>query len=100
MRGRQRAGVVVDQVELVGVGEAGERVVQIGHRQPDAHAGRIVVAGHQPRLGLRVARGEQRHLVPVVDQPVGQDRHHPLDAAVPGGRHGKPGRGDDRDAHQ
>ena len=95
----QRPRVIVDDVEIAGARIAGERMVQVGHRQPDPHAGRLVVAGHQPRLGLRIAGREQRHVVPLLDQAVGQDRHHPLDAAVTRGRHREPGRGDDADLH-
>jgi hypothetical protein len=43
--------------------------------------------------------GEQGDLVAAVGQPVGQQRHHPLDAAVAAGRNAIPGRSDDGDAH-
>ena len=68
-RRRQRARVVVDDVVLLGLRVAGEGVVEVGHGQPDPHAGRLVVAGDQVRPRLRVAGCEQGDVVAAVDRP-------------------------------
>jgi hypothetical protein len=50
-------------------------------------------------LGLGPGWGEEGDLMAALGQPVGQQRDHPLDAAITIRRNGIPGRGDDGDAH-
>jgi hypothetical protein len=52
-------------------------------------------------LGLRhrITAREERHLVPRFDEPIGEERHDPLDPAVALRRHGQPRGADLGDAH-
>ena len=97
--GRGRAGVVVDHVEVVRALEARERVADLGLRAADLLARRDCVDERQLGLRVRVAGREQRHVVPRVDETVGEQRDDPLDPAVAGRRNGEPHRREDRDLH-
>ena len=50
-------------------------------------------------LRLRVTRSEEGHVVPTLDEAIGQQGHDPLDASVPFGRHRQPGGSHLRDPH-
>jgi hypothetical protein len=77
------AGMVVDEVELVGPLEAGRH---IQHRQDALVAlgasQEAVAASDQPARGHRVTAREERYVVPPADQPLGQQAHHELGSAV------------------
>src|SRR5215216_2793132 len=95
-----RAGVVVEDVELVAVLVDRDDVAGLVPGVADGVAGRLLVERrHQPGLGPRPWGGEQGDVVAAVGQPVGQQRHHPLDAAVAAGRDAVPGGSDEGDAH-
>ena len=87
-----RARVVADHVELARALEARERVAHLHLRAADLGARRDLVDPRELRLRARVAGREQRHVVAGVDEPVGEQRHDPLDAAVAGRRHREPHR--------
>ena len=53
---------------------------------------------HQGGASARSARREERHVVALVDESVGEQRDDPLDAAVAHRRHREPAGSDDRDA--
>ena len=82
--------VVVEDVELVGLPERMDRVLHLPVRVPDPLARRRVEDGLEPSAGLRVARCEERHVVPRVDEPVGEQCDHPLGPAVRLRRHREP----------
>ena len=90
--------MVVDHVELVGARIGGQAVLELGERLADPLARRGREDRRQRRLRVRVARSEQRHLVPGVDEPVGEQPDDPLDPPVAGRRHRKPDRADHGDA--
>ena len=90
-----RPGVVMQQVELaravVGRHGVGGLVPGIADQLLGRH---LAQRRDQLRLGLGAGRGEQGDLMPALGQPVGQQRHHPLDAAITAGRNRIPGRRD------
>ena len=90
--------MVVDHVELVRARVGGQAVLELGKRLADPRARRGREHRRQRRLRVRVARGEERHLVPGVDEPVGEQPDDPLDPAVAGRRHREPDRADHGDA--
>jgi hypothetical protein len=92
-----RAGVVVDDVELVHAGVAGERVIELPERAPDPLARRLLVDVRELRLRARVAGREERYVVAGVDEPVRQEGDDQLDPAVARGGHREPDRAEDRD---
>ena len=95
-----RPGVVVKDVELVAVLVDRDDVAGLVPRVADGVAGRFLLERRdQPGPGVRPGGGEQGDLVAAVGQPVGEQRHHPLDAAVAAGRDRVPGRSDQGDAH-
>ena len=94
----ERSRVVVDHVELVGPLVAREHVAQLRQRAADLIARRVLEDRLELRLRTRVARREQRHLVAVVREAVGEQPDDPLDPAVAGGRHREPGRSQDSDS--
>src|SRR6059058_1908903 len=91
--------MVVDDVEVAGPLVAVEDVAQLPEGAADPLTRGDRVHGRELRDGVRIARSEQRDVVPAVDQPVREQRDDPLDAAVAGGRHGEPTRGDDGNFH-
>src|SRR4029450_12249192 len=54
---------------------------------------------NQPSLGPGPWWGEQGDLVAAIGQPIGQQRDHPLDPAIPARRDGVPGRSDHGNTH-
>src|SRR5437763_16350037 len=91
--------MVVDPVEVAGAVEARERVPELRRRLADLLARRILEHVVELRLRARVAGGEDRHVVPGVDEPVREQRDHPLDPAVAAGRNREPDRAQDGDSH-
>ena len=95
------AVVVVDDVELARLLVGGQAVhhLEVAAVLDLLEGGaREDVAEVRPRA--RVAAGEQRHVVPVPHQALGEQAHDELDAAVPLWRQREPGRGDHADAHR
>jgi hypothetical protein len=97
-RRRERAGMVVDDVELALALEAGERVVEVIGGVADELRRRFRVDVREPGLCLRLARGEERDLVAGANKPVGEQRDDPFDAAVTAWWDWEPRRGEDRDS--
>src|SRR5256886_5463669 len=60
--------------------KAGEAVLELGQRLPDALARSPVEDGVELRLRVRVARGEERYVVACVYEPVCDQPDDPLDA--------------------
>src|SRR5207247_4078046 len=98
-RDRRRAGMVVDHVEVAGAVETRERVPELRQRLADLVARRILEYVVELRLRARVAGGEDRYVVPGVDEPVGEQRDHPFDSAVTAGRNREPDRAENGDPH-
>ena len=86
----EHPGVVVEDVELVGLEEGVQRVLHLPVRVPDPLARRRVEDGLEPRPRLRVARREERDVVSRIDETVGQERDDALGPAVRLRRHRKP----------
>ena len=84
--------MVADDVERVSIVHAGECVQELRLREPQVVAARLREGGDEASLGARVARGEQRDLVPPAHEPGDEQADDSLGAAVAAGRHGKPGR--------
>ena len=98
-REAEEARVVVQDVELVGLAEGVRRVLQLPVRVPDPLARRRVEDGLEPRPRLRVARGEERDVVAVVDEPVREKRDDALGSSVRLRRNREPRRAHDADPH-
>src|SRR5436305_1457844 len=98
-RDRRRGGMVVDHVEVAGAVEARERVPELRQRLADLLARRILEHVVELRLRARVAGGEDRHVVPGVDEPVREQRDHPLDPAVAAGRNREPDGAENSNPH-
>src|SRR4029453_11651179 len=95
-----RAGVVVEDVELVAVLVDRDDVAGLVPGVADGVAGRLLVERRdQPGLGPGPRGGEQGDVVAAVGQPRGRPRAHPLDAAVAAGRDAVPGGSDEGDTH-
>jgi hypothetical protein len=80
----------VDEVELVGALEHLRELEDMGRDRiagVGVQAQRAVDRALQIADGLRVAAGEQCHLVPAPDQLIGERGNHPFGAAVERGRH-------------
>src|SRR5207247_8770546 len=95
----ERAGVVVDDVELVGTLEAGERMAELALRNADPLRRRLVVDGYDLRARGRVAGGEEGDVVPGSDEPFREQRDDPFDPAVACGRDGEPPGAHDGELH-
>ena len=91
--------VVVEDVELVGLQERVHGVLHLPVRVPDPLARRRVEDGLEPRARLRVARREERDVVPGVDEPVREERDDALGSAVRLRRHREPHGADEAYAH-
>ena len=88
-------------LELAGtVVETGEGVAQVRERLADLLARRVLEDVGEVSLGVRVAGGEEGHVVTCVGEPVGKQRDDPLDPAVAARRDGEPNRAEDRDPHR
>ncbi len=80
----------MNDVELGGTAEdLLQHGQMVGQRVSTAlvQAERARRARDQSRPGDRITAGEQRHVVPEVDQRLGQERDNPFRAAVELGRH-------------
>src|SRR4029453_3144352 len=69
---------------------ARERVPELRQGLANLLARRLFEDVVELRLRARVAGGEDRHVVPGVDEPVGKQRDHPLDPAVTARRNREP----------
>src|SRR5258705_7121380 len=92
--------MVVDDVEFADLVEAAEGVAQVRERLADLLARRMLEDGGKVSLGMRVAGGEERHVVAGVSEPVGEQRDDPFDPAVAARRGGEPDRTEDGDPHR
>ena len=99
-RDRERPRVVVDDIEVAGAVEARERVPKLGQRLADLLTRRLFEDVREVGLAVRVAGGEQRHVVAGVEQPVGEQRDDPLNPAIAARWDGEPDRADDRNMHE
>ena len=95
----EQAGVIVHDVELARPAEGKDHVPKLPERMTDPLARGSREHGVQPRARLRLARGEERHVVPVGDEPVREQRDDALDASVRLGRDRKPHWTDEPDFH-
>ena len=86
---RQEVEVVVDQVELRGVLEHGGDVQALPYLGVQLRVLRVTGGDRadQGRGRERVGGGEQRHVHPALDQPLGQERDELLPRAVVARRH-------------
>ena len=96
-------GVEMDHVEVVGalqhLGQHDHMRRQIGLQRGRVQPDRLIPHRHQSRACLGVRRGEQGHVMPQIDEGVGQVGHHALGAAVQPWRHGFVQRCDLGDLH-
>src|SRR5207253_1452333 len=76
-----------------------QHVPEIPERAADLLARRLLVHVLELRLRARLPGREEGDVVPGVDESLGEEPHHPLDAAVAARWHGEPHRREQRDLH-
>src|SRR5439155_21486217 len=98
---RRERRVHVKHLEtLARVPEGVQSLRRVEHDVVDgAGAGSLFEHVLETRSGLRVARGEEGHLVPGIGEAVGEQSHDPLDAAVALRGDGEPRGAELRDPH-
>src|SRR5206468_2506610 len=79
--------------------EARERVMQLVFGAPDELGRGFGEDSRELCGGLRLPRGEERDVVAPLDEPVGEQRDDPFDAAITRRRHREPHWAQDRDLH-